>query len=74
MTNPRDDKGHFVPRACPNPDCSGILQAEHEPGTGLVWRCDGLIDPNDPNKELEACEFSHIDGQPYNEPPLKLAA
>lgn len=66
---PRDDKGHFVPLDCPNPFCSAG-KLVYEPHTytyaaGGIWRCDGLVDPDDSNKELEACTFSHCDGDPY---------
>lgn len=60
---PRDERGRFVPTTCPLPDCTpGHLKYEG----GGHWRCDGLLDPNDPNKELEACWFFHIDGEPRN--------
>ena len=64
MPNPRDDKGRFVPLDCPNPLCSGRLQQDHEFGRE-VWTCDGLVDPEDDNKELEACTFAHVPGDPY---------
>jgi hypothetical protein len=62
MKQPYDERGKKVSRACPNPDCYGTLQ---DMGNGN-WECDGLVDPNDPNKELEACTFTHQDGEPYN--------
>lgn len=65
MKQPYNEKGHKVTRSCPNPDCSGTLQ---NMGNGS-WECDGLVDPNDPNQELEACAFSHQDGEPYNSSP-----
>ena len=55
--NPRDNKGRFVPRACPICD-NGHLQPD---GDGY-WRCDGLLDPEDENKELEPCLYTHHDG------------
>ena len=59
LRRPYDDKGHFVPTECPDPNCTpGRLVYE---GNGY-WRCDGLVDPNDPSKELEACDRSHRDG------------
>jgi hypothetical protein len=59
---PRDDKGHFVPRGCPRPNCgNGNLQYE---GNGF-WMCDGLAAPDDEG-ELDCCTFSHEDGKPYN--------
>lgn len=75
MKQPYDDKGHFVSRECPNPDCDGTLQYEVDPLTKVgIWRCDGLVDPNDPNKELEACDFSHTDGEPYTATPEQFVA
>ena len=58
---PQDDAGRFVPIACPDINCDGTLRYE---GEG-VWRCDGLVDPNDENKPLEACSFSHRQGDKY---------
>lgn len=64
---PYDEKGRKVSRLCPNLDCDGTLQPEIDPLTNKTrWCCDGLVDPNDTNKELEACMFSHVDGEPYN--------
>jgi hypothetical protein len=62
--NPRDDKGHFVPLDCPNPLCGGRLQRNEMYGHE-IWTCDGLVDPEDDHKELQACEFSHRPGDPY---------
>lgn len=58
---PYDDKGRFVPLNCPLPECgSGTLRYQ---GNG-VWECDGLIDPDHPDKPLEACWYFHRDGKP----------
>lgn len=66
MKQPYDNKGHKVPFDCPNPNCSGRLQPETTSAEcKTIWRCDGLVDPNDPRKELEACEFTHTDGDLY---------
>jgi hypothetical protein len=67
---PRDNKGHFVPLDCLDANCSAgrlVYEPKRYPGQPIVhvWRCDGLLDPNDPSKELEACPFSHIDGESY---------
>ena len=56
---PRDDKGRIISRRCSNPECDGIL---HYEGEG-VWVCDGLLDPNDPAKELEACMNTHFNNE-----------
>lgn len=61
MKQPRDNHGHFVPLECPFTDCGGGTLVEDSDG---VWRCDGLIDPGD-NGPLEACPFTHTDGEPY---------
>ncbi len=67
MSQPYDDKGRKVSRACPNPDCDGTLQHDLDLMTGRsVWRCDGLVDPGGPDKELQACTFSHTDGEPIS--------
>lgn len=59
---PFDDRGRFVPVACPRPTCgAGTLRYE---GNG-VWACDGLEDPNDDRKELDVCHHIHIDGEPF---------
>lgn len=56
--HPRDDKGYFVSRDCRI--CGyGKLQPE---GNG-VWRCDGLVDPEDDGKPLVECPGLHIDGE-----------
>jgi hypothetical protein len=56
---PRDDLGHFVGKECP--ECgNGKLVYE---GNGH-WRCDGLADPEDENKPLDACTYQHDDGDP----------
>ena len=57
MRLPRDDKGRFVPLDCPNCGC-GRLRLEDTRG---VWECDGLMDPEDPSKELEVCTYAHFD-------------
>lgn len=58
---PRDESGRFVPLDCPVPNCGGRLVYQGY----RSWECDGLIDPDDPTKELEPCVFDHIDGQRY---------
>ena len=62
---PRLKDGRFVSTDCPVCGC-GTLQQE----TPNEWRCDGLRDPEDQNKELEACEygiyFGEIVGLPSN--------
>lgn len=56
---PQDDKGRFIPVKCEL--CGGgTLRYQ---GSGF-WSCDGLLDPEDPNKELEACPAFHYDGEP----------
>lgn len=62
---PRDDKGHFIPLDCPRWQC-GCGKLRHE-GRGY-WKCDGLADPEDVNKPLVECSFSHFDGDPYTPP------
>lgn len=64
---PRLRNGHFVGRDCP--ECGGKLQPE---GDG-DWRCDGLIDPEDPRKELEACERAIVSGVLFPHTPTELA-
>lgn len=56
---PRDDKGRFFSRNCPDPNC-GCGQLQYE-GDGW-WRCDGLVDPARTDQELEACTYAHCDG------------
>ena len=59
---PYDDQGRFVPLACRNPECTGTLVYQ---GHGS-WECDGLVDPNDPSKELECYSgWDHQDGEYY---------
>lgn len=63
---PRDGNGRRVSRICPVCDC-GVLQYE---GDG-IWRCDGLVDHENPEKELEACTFTHENGKPIQPPTRK---
>ena len=65
MPAPRDNKGHFVPLDCPDPLCGGRLQEDSGYRGETIWTCDGLVDPEDDNKELQACNFSHRPGDPY---------
>lgn len=53
---PRNAAGRYIKRECPDCGC-GTLQYE---GNG-IWRCDGLADPGDILRELEACPFCHFD-------------
>lgn len=58
--HPYDERGRAVPRDCPV--CiTGKLQYEYF----KCWECDGLMDPDDPHKELQCCTFNHFDGEPY---------
>lgn len=56
---PRDSRGHFVSMRCPMSACDGHLQAEEDRVLGTVWRCDGLIDPENPAVELQPCPYVH---------------
>ena len=59
--SPRDNLGRYVPLACPDINCGGVLRYE---GDG-VWRCDGLVDPCHDDKELFAYTFTHYSGEAY---------
>lgn len=54
---PRNAHGQLISRECPRCGC-GTLQ---DAGDGF-WRCDGLKDPDDDSKPLEACDYTHEDG------------
>lgn len=55
---PRDSRGHFISRDCP--ECgSGRLQPDEPQGW---WRCDGLAAPDRDDQPLYACTYSHEDG------------
>lgn len=58
---PRDENGRFVPLACPVPTCDGTLRYQGH----RSWECDGLVDPENTNRELQACTFDHLDGHHY---------
>lgn len=59
---PRDHHGRFIPVKCPDPNCgAGKLIYE---GDG-IWECDGLLDPENPNREFDACPYAHRDGDPW---------
>lgn len=57
---PRDEKGRFVPLDCPVRECGGG-RLVHDGGP--EWRCDGLVDPGHPDRELQACSHYHVDGE-----------
>lgn len=60
---PREPDGKFVSKSCPV--CgNGTLVYE---GLG-IWRCDGLADPEDENKPLVACEYTHADARAADRP------
>jgi len=50
---PRGIDGRFISRKCPI--CkNGILQLEYD-RWGNYWMCDGLLDPENVNKQLQPC-------------------
>jgi hypothetical protein len=59
---PRRRDGKFLPRHCPDPNCSGetVLETRQTPwrGKDRVWRCDGLTHLTD-DGPLIACEREH---------------
>jgi hypothetical protein len=58
---PYDDRGLFVSKACPDPNCDGHLVIEEDRVYGQVWRCNGLTHEG-PDGPLVACNHSHLDG------------
>lgn len=54
---PRDAIGRAISKDCPK---CGYGKLEYA-GNGF-WTCNGLMDPENPQKELEACDFVHEDG------------
>jgi hypothetical protein len=65
---PYDALGRKVTRKCPLPECEGTLQADGCSGGRTLWRCDGLVDPQNVNAPLQAWEFGHVDGDTYRAP------
>ena len=65
LRGPRDDKGRYVSRECPMPNCGGGTL--HYEGDG-TWRCDGLAEPERADQELFACPYVHFDGEPAGDP------
>ena len=64
---PRLRSGRFISSACP--ECgNGTLRQE-----GDGWRCDGLIDPENPAAELEACRMAVVGGVAYSHKGMALA-
>lgn len=55
---PRDERGRFFTRLCPDPNCGGTLRRE-----GDEWVCDGLTHTTD-RGPLIACPVAHRDGDP----------
>lgn len=65
---PIDSHGRFVSRRCP--ECGdGTLQLERADsaiyGTSFDWACDGLVDPENPNVELQACSYQFRHGDKF---------
>ena len=61
MDHPRLKNGQIVSRKCPVETCSGTLQQEGPND----WICDGLRDPDHPDKDLEACDYSIHNGEVF---------
>lgn len=58
--HPYDERGRAI--SCDCPKCGyGRLQYTRF----KTWECDGLMDPEDVNKELQPCTFVHFDGERY---------
>ena len=54
---PRDKNGQFISKQCP--ECDGTLQPEKCRDFGNIsWCCDGLIDPENTDLELQPCMYS----------------
>lgn len=58
----RDNSGRFRPRVCPV--CGDPLVMETHADGSVTWRCDALLDPEDDDKELEACPYETRSGEP----------
>lgn len=56
----RDSRGQFIKKECP--ECGDQLVMECHADGAITWRCDGLIDPEDENKELQACKYETWSG------------
>ena len=64
---PRDEHGRFFSGRCIHDDCDGELRSTRDAIDGvLVWYCDGLR-PMGPDKELDACNYAHVDGSEPDE-------
>lgn len=62
---PRGPDGRFFKWKDGCPVCgTGDVICEGEEYNRALWRCDGLIDPEDVNKPLDACPFTYVDGDP----------
>ena len=51
----RDERGRFKPHKCPV--CGGPLVMETHANGRITWRCDALLDPEDDDKPLVACDY-----------------
>lgn len=54
------ETGRFIKTECPDLNCDGHLEYEGD----YFSRCNGLVDPNDETKELQACEYSRYPVSP----------
>ena len=59
--HPQDNKGQFIPLACPNRNCGGFLRQDDK----HTWRCNGLVDPGTTDEELQPCDFVHTNYDSY---------
>ena len=65
-TAPRDERGRFIARDCPDLNCGGELIAGTDRFGNKVWHCDGLTYDRD-DGPLRACDvqFDMPAGSPH---------
>lgn len=58
---PREGRGRFFSRRCPDPNCDGVLERDDHPLLFRRWRCNGLVHVEE-QAPIVACPVWHQDG------------
>lgn len=51
--------GRFISNRCAADNCEGLLQQV----APTRWECDGLVDPENSQQELQCCHVDVVDGE-----------
>lgn len=64
---PRGHDGRYFSFRAGCPVCGDKVVCDGVEYGRAHFHCTGLVDPNDENKPLEACDFQYFDGDPWPE-------